>query len=282
MIIWIASYPKSGNTWVRAFINKFFLKEKFDLNFLGNVVPQFPKKTQYEGLIDNYQDLDLILNNSIQSQKRLIEHKKIKFLKTHSIFYKLQNGRLFSDKTCTLGAIYLVRDPRNVFLSLQNHSDWDQKEMEKIFFSETRWVGQKFDNKDNKDYALKTLIGNWQINLNSWRSAVRNLLILKYEDLIENPFLEFSKIIKYLNKFINLEVKDNELKKIIQEINFDNLKNIENEKGFIESMTDKNNNKINFFSKGPKRNWVEEISPEINKKIENKFFKEMREFGYIQ
>ena len=69
MIIWIASYPKSGNTWVRAFINKFFLKEKFDLNFLGNVVPQFPKKTQYEGLIDDYQDLDLILNNSIQSQK---------------------------------------------------------------------------------------------------------------------------------------------------------------------------------------------------------------------
>ena len=64
MIIWIASYPKSGNTWVRAFINKFFLKEKFDLNFLGNVVPQFPKKTQYEGLIDDYQDLDLILNNS--------------------------------------------------------------------------------------------------------------------------------------------------------------------------------------------------------------------------
>ena len=181
MIIWVASYPKSGNTWIRAFINQVYLGKDFDLNKLGRVVEQFPRKSHYVNLIQNYNDINSIVDNSVKAQEKIIEDKKIKFLKTHSLFYKLENGHVFSNKKNTLGAIYIVRDPRNVFLSFQNHFSTNTLEMKKIFFNKLMWVGHEFkgDEDLNKDFSIKTLIGNWQNNLNSWKKLTNNLLLIK-------------------------------------------------------------------------------------------------------
>jgi hypothetical protein len=283
MIIWIASYPKSGNTWVRAFINKIFLKEKFDLNNLGKIVEQFPKKSQYLNIINDFNNIDQILKNSVKAQKKILEKNKVKFLKTHSMYYKLQNGDIFTNDHTTLGAIYLIRDPRNVFLSFQNHSSANEEEMEKIFFSELRWFGHVFkgDEDENKDYSIKTLIGNWRNNYISWKRSVKNLLIIKYEDLIDNPDKEFKRITNYLRKYVKINISEDEINNIIEEISFDNLKKLEEKNGFFESPIDKNNQKKNFFSLGSKRNWSDTLDKRITKKIEKNFYKEMKELDYI-
>ena len=65
MIVWLASYPKSGNTWVRAFINSLFLKDKFNLNRLDAVVDQFPLKSQFADLVNNLNDFHKILHSEI-------------------------------------------------------------------------------------------------------------------------------------------------------------------------------------------------------------------------
>ena len=45
MIVWLASYPKSGNTWLRFFIVSLLLGNKENINFndLGNVISQYPR-----------------------------------------------------------------------------------------------------------------------------------------------------------------------------------------------------------------------------------------------
>ena len=282
MIIWIASYPKSGNTWVRAFVNKIFLKEKFDLNKLGLVVEQFPKKSQFKNIINDYNDINQILDNSLLAQEKILEKNKIKFLKTHSLFYKLKNGKTFSNAKKTLGAIYIVRDPRNVFLSFKNHGSADNEEMKNIFFDDLRWIGKVFDGNENsnKDYSIKTLIGTWKSNLVSWRKSIDNLLLLKYENLILDPEKEFFKVINYLKQFTKIDISHNELINFITEINFKNLNKLEELNGFSESPFN-NEKKVKFFFKGPKRNWEKELDKEIINKIEKEFYEEMKNYGYI-
>ena len=118
MIIWIASYPKSGNTYIRSFLSAYYFSKdgEFDFNLLKNI-KQFPNTEFFEGEISNLDDAS---NNWLQAQKRIKDRKKIKFLKTHSCLgaYK---GKPFTTLDYSLGGIYIVRDPRNVISSIMNH-----------------------------------------------------------------------------------------------------------------------------------------------------------------
>ena len=120
MIIWLASYPKSGNTWVRSLLSAYYYSENgnFSFDLLKNigVYPQkkyFNKKIEKPGEINSYWDI---------SQKKIINQKKIIFLKTHNSLLAL-DGKNFTKPEYTLGIIYVVRDPRNVITSLKNHYD---------------------------------------------------------------------------------------------------------------------------------------------------------------
>ena len=114
MIIWIASYPKSGNTWIRTFLTAYYFCEKgiFDINKL-NFIQDYPNKQFFrnevkEGEIHKHWD---------QSQKDIISDKKIKFLKTHNSLIKAF-GNDFTSPKYSLGVIYIIRDPRNKYVRL--------------------------------------------------------------------------------------------------------------------------------------------------------------------
>ena len=120
MIVWIASYPKSGNTWVRSFLTAYyFCKEgKFDVKNLIYIQDypnkQFFKKEVKEGEIHKHWE---------ESQKNLCAQKKIRFLKTHNSLITAF-GKNFTKPQYSLGAIYIIRDPRNVITSVKNHNDF--------------------------------------------------------------------------------------------------------------------------------------------------------------
>ena len=116
MIIWIASYPKSGNTWIRALLSAYLFSEdgKFSFNLLKNI-EQFSSKYFLSNIKDNLNYQERISKNWIPSQKEINKDKKIHLFKTHNAICSI-NGHKFTDKLNTIGGIYIVRDPRNLIL----------------------------------------------------------------------------------------------------------------------------------------------------------------------
>ena len=118
MIIWIASYPKSGNTWVRSLISSYFFSDtgNFDFNLLKNI-SLYPSPKYFKNKIKKPGDVSFLWESS---QSNIIKREKLTFLKTHNALVALNNKNFTSENT-TLGAIYIIRDPRNILSSLKNH-----------------------------------------------------------------------------------------------------------------------------------------------------------------
>ena len=116
MIFWIASYPKSGNTWLRTLISAYYYSKDgiYEENLIKNI-GQFPEKK-------HFQDFDylsqVVIDTTrfwLKAQERINQDKKLRFFKTHNVFGAI-NGRKFTNKENSIGCIYIVRDPRNCLL----------------------------------------------------------------------------------------------------------------------------------------------------------------------
>ena len=283
MIIWLASYPKSGNTWVRSFISSIlFTKDgDVDLSKLENI-SQFPLRSQFTNYIDDLQDVKKVYQNWSNVQNYMNLDNKIKFLKTHHVNCKIENFE-FTDDNNSLGVIYIVRDPRNVACSVKNHFSLENyDEVKNFLFREHNWLGIITDKKikplDNK---IPTLISSWKTNYLSWKNKTKNYLLIKYENLLENPYLEFGKISKYLENHLNVKFDEKKIKKAIETCSFRNLQQLETDGKFKEQTVDKQNKSVKFFHLGPENDWKKNLDKNISREIENKFKAEMEELGYL-
>ena len=101
MIIWIASYPKSGNTWIRSFLTAYYFCENgiFDINKL-NLIEDYPNKQFFKEKVKQGE----IHKHWETSQKDIRDQKKVKFLKTHNSLITAF-GNDFTKPEFTLGAI---------------------------------------------------------------------------------------------------------------------------------------------------------------------------------
>ncbi len=80
MIIWLASYPKSGNTWVRLFLNTlFYTNNKLNINNIK--IQQFPNKRHFKNIVDDFRDIEEVIKNSLNAQYAINLDNKVKFLK---------------------------------------------------------------------------------------------------------------------------------------------------------------------------------------------------------
>ena len=286
MIIWLASYPKSGNTWLRFLIMSLILKDKEEINLDQlSGIKQFPSSHQYNKLNINkinYSNLNDISNYWIETQKIINSDKSIKFFKTHNALCKINNN-IFTDLKNTLGVIYIVRDPRNVISSINNHHHHIDLEFSKNFiFDEKKGIMKKSKVDINNDYALPQIIGSWKTHYNSWKNMKKNYLLIKYENLIINPKKEFKKVTDYLEELMGLNFSEKLIDKAIKLSSFDRLQSLEEKKGFSESVVDPNSGiRKKFFNLGPKNNWREKLDKKISNEIEKKFENEMIELGYL-
>jgi len=279
MIIWLASYPKSGNTWVRHFLASLIYSNqgKDGLEKLGFIM-QYPKRDQFEKLVTNLDDFNQIKKNWINSQNLINSDNKLTIFKTHHILCSLGNDN-FTDKKNTLGAIYIVRDPRNVISSILYHFNLSNTEEALNFIQrENTFIGNV---KNKVNYPLHTLIGSWKTNYNSWKFFGENFLLVKYEDLILNPNTEFKRIANFITNITNIKFSEEQIKKGIDESSFENLQKLEDKNGFIESIKDLKNKRKKFFNLGPGNNWKKILDKKFVNEIENSFKDEMKELGYI-
>jgi hypothetical protein len=281
MIIWLASYPKSGNTWVRSIISSLLYSKDGNHSFDQlNYIDQYPVKKYFENLIDDFYDLEKIKKNWIPSQDLINLDRKIKFLKTHHIYCKLGDNTFTNDAN-SLGVIHIVRDPRNLLSSIKHH--WslnDYNSAKDIMFDVEASTGMKPET--NKDYSFPVLISSWNNHYNHWKKIKKNYLLIRYEDLLNDTENELMKIIKYLKGHIKFEVNNKKIKNILKTTSFDYLKNMENEGLFKESNIDERTGKLKkFFNKGPENKWKNLIKKEIINDVEKRFYSEMKELGYI-
>jgi hypothetical protein len=272
MIIWIASYPKSGNTLIRSMLSSYlFNKEgKFDFDLLPNI-KQFPNWGYFEKLGIDIKDHNEIIKNSIRAQELFNKKESVGFVKTHNMLFNFNKKYPFTNLDNTMGVIYIVRDPRNVILSYSNHLDTSVEQTTK-FVTKGKSIDMFF-------------MGNWSENYLSWKSfrEYNKYLLIKYEDLISKREETFLKILKFIFKLrnLNIPIDQNKLNNVLKTTSFDYLKNLEMKKNFTESTKNKEGKKIPFFDKGAKRNWSEVLSKDILEKIENSLKKEMIELGYL-
>ena len=278
MIIWLASYPKSGNTWVRAFISSLLYSENGINDFTQlSKIPQFPDRIQFKTLIDNFQDYKIVSENWKNAQDILNLDNEIKFLKTHHALVKINNF-IFTDNSNSLGVIHIVRDPRTVLLSLKNHFGvTDSFEAKNLLLNEHLWLGiNKKEELKDRSNKIPTLIGSWRINYISWKNKIQNYLLIKYEDLLQNPYEEFFKISNYLEKLMKCKFDVDKINNAIKSTSFEKLQKLEEEGYFKEHAQG-----AKFFNSGPNSDWKSELDEKIVQELNTKFKNEMLELGYL-
>ena len=281
MILWIASYPKSGNTWLRALLSSYYFSNNgnFKQILLSNI-GQFPEKKYFNNFNYNPKIITDTSRYWIKAQEIINKNGKINFFKTHNILGAINNINFTNNKN-TLGAIYIIRDPRNVITSLQNHYELSSDEALKFMLNEKKYI---FDPHVVNDYSDFQFISSWERNYKSWKYQKEfPVKIVKYENLIDDINLCFFEIIKFINKITNNK-EPIDLKKMNNSINstsFKKLKEIEKNKGFLESVkSKKKNSQIPFFNMGPKNDWKKILSEDLKLKINNIFKKNLEELSY--
>ena len=278
MIIWLASYPKSGNTWVRSLLSAYYYSKNGNFNFelLKNidVYPQqkyFDVKIDKPGEINSYWDI---------SQEKIISKKKIKILKTHNSLLEL-NGKNFTKPQYTLGIIYIVRDPRNVITSLKNHYDLDYEQSLDFMLNEKKYI---YDIREKNDYADFHFLSSWSNHYKSWiNNNLFKKMVIKYEDLENDTFKTLKNLIIYINSLFQVNEKIDEIKinNCIKTTNFEILKHKEKEEGFSENVySEKTKKKIDFFHLGSKNKWREVVPKEFHEKINNIFREDLKNLKY--
>ena len=284
MFIWLASYPKSGNTLVRGLLSSYFFSKDGFFNFeIIKNIKQFPHIGLFENLGIDLKNEDEIVKNYIRAQASINQTNSIQFLKTHSYLFNINNNP-FTDLNNTLGAIYIVRDPRNVVTSYAHHNSISIKDSAERMVNSIHYGGNL--NSDHVSDRTKVYLGSWNSNYNSWKSFKDpgKYLLVKYEDLITNKEEKLLEILEFIHnlKKINFSVDKKKLKNVIESTSFENMKKLEKKLGFIESKTNiKTGKKIPFFNLGSKNIWRNILNDEIRRKIEQSFENEMKELGYL-
>jgi hypothetical protein len=276
MIIWIASYPKSGNTWLRSLISSYyFSKGMFNLSDLKKI-PNFS--------VSDFINDSLLLQNGVDVAKQWLNvqreinknYKKTLFFKTHNACVAI-NKNLFTDSDNAAGCIYVVRDPRNIITSYKNFEKKTYEEIlnhmknkEAFLFSEKKTGFKSFE-----------FIGSWADNYNSWFHNILGIPIclIKYEDLVKDTLGELRKIIDFIANVQNIKnysFNSEKAERGVSDSSFENLSKMEQDRGFNEARGDQK-----FFNMGEKNNWQKLLPVSIKENIEQSFYSEMKELNYL-
>ena len=256
MIIWIASYPKSGNTWVRSLLASYFFSKNGEFNFdhlkhIAQFSPVISNSTLEEKT--NYQAK--VSKSWIPTQELINKDKKIHLYKTHNAVCSI-NGNFFTNKKNTIGAIYITRDPRNILTSLSNHYEINNIEAFNFLTNKRKIIFPSNVNNYSKNKEMDfNFLGDWSGHYLSWKNIqFCSIKIVKYEDMINNTKKTFLSILDYLSKIMKVQYDKDKIDKCIKSTDFEKLSSLEVTDGFNESaLSTKTKKKIKFFNLGKKK-----------------------------
>ena len=271
-IIWIASFPKSGNTWMRAFLANYILDraDAFPINQLGSFSlsdtrPRFFHEAARKSLEQLSQNDTISLRND--AQKLIADSKEHDhFVKTHSQYGTFNKCPLINAQV-TKGAIYLVRNPLDLVISYSAHLGVSINEA-------INTMGEVRNSTTEQDSNVLTIIGRWSEHVNSWldNKDVPRVLV-RYEDLIKSPYVQFRKTLNALG----INVNEDRLRRAIEFSSFSELADQELKGGFRERPP----HAERFFRKGTVDQWDQTLTNKQIRKLEDMHGLIMKKLGYI-
>ena len=276
MFVWIASYPKSGNTLVRSMLTSYFFSNDGVFNFdLIKNIKQFPSKELFKKFGFDPSNTKEVIKNYIKIQEKINDKNSLQFMKTHSYLFNINNYG-FTDLQNSLGVIYIVRDPRNVVTSWANHNSSSVEDSCDYLINQIETIGN----------PITVFHGTWGSNYQSWKSFKfqDRYLLIKYEDLISDRKLTFLKILKFICKLnkTKYSVNQSKLDNVLESTSFKKMRDLEKSEGFSEAVKHRvTKEKITFFNQGPENNWKKLLDKKIIDKLERAFKDEMKELNYL-
>ena len=287
-IFWISSYPKSGNTLVRAIISALFFSRngKFQLDQLKHT-GQFERRDRLnlikkinEEEFFNLDQLKILSKHwlTLQNKENMKIEKGFGFIKSHSSYVSMFNN-WFTNLNNTAGYIYVVRDPRDVAISWSKHANLSYDDSISFmlnFKSCIEWAQTNSELPDN--IKPKTFLSSWDEHVLSWTKNNLEVpkLILKYEDLVYKKEEVIKIIVKFFEKNFKIKLYSNDKKiaNIVESTSFKELKSQESKFGFAEASSGA------FFRRGEKNQWKNELNVKQIARLENKFRDFINKFSY--
>jgi hypothetical protein len=274
-IYWLASYPKSGNTWFRIFLANYLNKsnEPISINEIGTgsiassrvMFDDVSAIASSELLQD---EIDMLRADIYREFSK--ELKENSYNKVHDS-YILVNGKPMFPKEISAGVIYFVRNPLDVVLSYANHSSIDIDKSIKLINSSKHKLAKSKKGLNNQ---LQQQLGSWSQHVKSWTEQKEiPVLIMRYEDMLDDTYNVFKKALE----FLKLDFDETKFAKAIENSSFNVLTKLEEKDGFKEKplKTEK------FFNTGKSGNWKEVLNKEqINLIVENNR-EQMLKFNYL-
>jgi hypothetical protein len=274
-IVWLASYPKSGNTWFRAFISNLLTNgdEPVDVNNLS--AHGFAAARELFDDLTGIEASNLTPEEIDNLRPAVFDHlgsqsEETLFIKVHDAYTCLPDGRpLFS--AAKAKAVYIVRNPLDVAVSFAHHSVRDPDTiiswMENKNFS---FAGEP----DRLDSQLRQKLLDWSGHVESWVDCPSiEVHVVRYEDMQTNPVGTFSQAAR----FAGLAGAEESVRRAVQFSDFRILQKQEEEKGFQE----KPPGMASFFRQGKAGGWRDQLTAPQAERIKQVHGRVMRRFGYL-
>jgi len=275
-IIWLASYPKSGNTWFRIFLSNLFASknEPVDINDLQDTT--IASNRQLFDDLTGLSSADLTLEEIERLRPYVYEKmtensENLLFLKIHDAFiYTIEKKPLVSGNASSK-AIYFIRNPLDVAVSFAHHLGVPVEKSVDVMNNEKYAFCNRSDRLHNQ---LEQRLLSWSGHVKSWmEQTIIPVKVLRYEDMLLNTFDTFSDAIK----FIGLEYSETDIYKAIDFSSFNELQRQEIDKGFKEKAPVAEL----FFRKGRSGTWHDELSASCVKNIIKAHDQIMKKFHYL-
>lgn len=265
-LTWIASFPRSGNTWVRALITAYINSGSVGINDVmqtGDKQPDY-----YDGIVKKpiyeWSMSDQAIIKPAAMMRMLEDANGNMLVKTHDCNVDI-SGIAQIPHDLTRAAIYIVRDPRDIALSFKNHYKTKTMSAAVDKLLDDKMV-TRFPNK-----GLYVLQLSWQTHIRSWmRNLPYPIYTLRYEDLMEKPFDILSEIVH----FLKLDYDANVVLKSIDACQFEKFQQQEKKEGFRESVGQ------TFFYRGKARKWKQNLDEKLQNRIVKSCKNEMKALGY--
>lgn len=270
-ILWLASYPKSGNTWVRIFLENLFRNgtAPVSINELNVVSFGDAQRHLYQSLtqrpIEELSDEELDRLRPVL-QKKLAARPETSIVKTHNRIGYAGDIPIISLEE-TMGAIYVVRNVFDVAVSFAAHYNGTMEQVVDGLCRDSMHT-------PTTQAAIVQYLGPWGDHYRGWTGVPGfEPLVLRYEDLRAKPFKEFSRIVK----FLKIPAGPERIKKAIRFSNFEEVSRQEKQGGFRERVRADQT----FFREGKVGGWRRSLSDDQVAQLIEVHGDVLRELKYI-
>ena len=275
-IVWLASYPKSGNTWFRVFLSNLFSDsdEPASINDLHHTPiassrQPFDEATGLPSSDLTFEEVDRLRPEVYRFQAK--EAGELQFRKVHDAYTYLDDGSPLFPPDVSKAAIYFIRNPLDVLISFAHHSATEPEKMIRVLNDPEKAFGRSPEKLFNQ---LRQKLSTWSGHVKSWVDQQEiPVHAMRYEDMRRDPFEVFRKALK----FLNLTVSDEKVRQALKNSDLSILQEQEKQQGFKEKMirADK------FFRKGKPGEWREVLTEEQVESVVSEHREVMRRFGYL-